>query len=204
MNKQQLLTTLRNARKELLRQGLGGEETAALLHAVRQITAEVVIDGVNDAKHAELVHTGKCAADSLREMVAALECDYDRLERLDALRDNWGADEMAEYEALKAAAGECTSRDDAEQRIQEDALSVEVRSEWHSPGDANGVENVEFQILLSTGGPATRIMGKLHDGEPYRAWLEVQDWGTPWTHYYEEGLCDVLLTYARCFYFGEG
>src|ERR1041384_3334165 len=140
-------------------------------------------------------------------MVAALECDYDRLEELQSEREDYRSDEFDnqpenqakawmeafpelsdELESLQTSAGECTSREDAEQRIQEDALSVEVRSEWHSPGDANGIENGEFQILLSTGGPAARIMGELRDGEPHRAWLEVQDWGTSWTQYREEGL----------------
>jgi hypothetical protein len=73
----------------------------------------------------------------------------------------------------------------------------------------------EFNILLSTGGPAVRIMGELRYGEPYRAWLEVQDWFTPWTQYYgtnnpddphswaNQPSQDVLLTYARQFYFGS-
>jgi hypothetical protein len=107
---------------------------------------------------------------------------------------------------LEAAASpcgnECKSRDDAEQIIHEDALSIEVRSDWHSPGDP--FEASEFNILLSTGGPAVRIMGKLDmHGEPTDAWLEVQDWGKPWTPYYESGGTEVCLTYARCFTFGH-
>jgi hypothetical protein len=43
----------------------------------------------------------------------------------------------------------------------------------------------------------------LSNGEPHRAWLEVQDWGTPWTRYFDIEQ-DTLLAYARCFYFGEG
>ncbi len=55
-----------------------------------------------------------------------------------------------------------------------------------------------------TGGPATRIIGELNEhGEPTRARLQVQDWGTPWTDY-RGGDQETLLTYARCFYFGEG
>jgi len=39
-------------------------------------------------RDASLANTGKCAMDSIREMVAALECDYDRLEELrDELQD---------------------------------------------------------------------------------------------------------------------
>ena len=65
-----------------------------------------------------------------------------------------------------------------------------------------GAKPFEFCILLSTGGPASRIRGELDNGEPCRAWLEVQDWGTPWTQYFDIEQ-DTLLAYARCFYFGE-
>jgi hypothetical protein len=166
-----------------------------------------------------LKETGRCAAASIVEMVAALECDYDRLEELreekadssaEAIEDGaWAANNPSEAEALaelEKAAGECSSREDAEQRIQEDALSVMVRSGWYEP-TANHLEHQspeEFQILLSTGGPAVQIRGELDEhGEPCRAWLEVQDWGTPWIRYFDISQ-DTLLTYARCFYFGEG
>jgi hypothetical protein len=158
-----------------------------------------------------LKETGFCAAASLVEMVAALECDYDRLEELQGERDEWLAEgsvtrkweNESEYDELKGAAGECTSREEAEQRIHEDALSVEVRSDWHTVGDTPDVANGEFVLLLSTGGPASRIRGELSNGEPDRAWLEVQDWGTPWARYFDIEQ-DTLLAYARCFYFGEG
>lgn len=156
----------------------------------------------------------KSQADSIIAMVAALECDYDRFEEL---RDSRGlaagtnAHELAEWELmdgdelkeLEKAAGECESRDDAEQRIQEDALSVQVRGDWRDPGDSSGDVPTEFELLLCTGEPATRIRGELDGGMPRRAWLEVQDWGTPWTQYFDIEQ-DTLLTYARCFYFGEG
>jgi hypothetical protein len=149
-----------------------------------------------------LEKVGRSAAASICEMVAALECDYDRLEYLtDA--GALCADKATELRELKEAAGECTSREEAEQRIQEDALSVEVREDWHEPGYRDKDPATEFKILLSTGGPATRIIGELDNGEPSRAWLEVQDWGTPWTQYFDISQ-DTLLAYARCFYFGEG
>lgn len=174
-----------------------------------------------------LKETGRCAAASLVEMVAALECDYDRLEKLKEERDNhtpdfgvgvpcaestrlahWAGvykEEAEELAELEEAAGECKDREEAETRIQEDALSVEMRGAWYPYGTepADAARPLEFMILLATGGPAVRIMGELSNGEPERAWLEVQDWGTPWTRYYgiEQ---DTLLAYARCFYFGEG
>jgi len=94
-------------------------------------------------------------------------------------------------------------RDQAQQVIQEDALSVEVRSDWHSPGDKS--EEGEYLILLCTGGPACRIIGDLNEyKEPTRARLEYQDWFTPWNEYITTGSDhEALVTYARSFYFGE-
>jgi len=156
-------------------------------------------------KDDNLQEVGKNALASIREMIAALECDYERLEEL---REAVASDEFrtteedeAEREELAElieAAGECESREDAEQRIQEDALSLRifgerVDGEWQAD---------RFELLLTTGGPAVRIMGELDaNSEPDRAWLEVQDWGTPWTQYYEPGVGDLCLTYARCFCF---
>jgi hypothetical protein len=162
-----------------------------------------------DAEKAQaLQDIGRSAYESIAEMVAALECDYDRLAKLREMRDD-GTDatmfdiEREELAELQSAAGECESREDAEQRIQEDALEVSVRSDWHNPGDKPESPS-EFKILLSTGGPATRIIGELNEhGEPTRARLQVQDWGTPWTDYREADE-EALLAYARCFYFGEG
>mgnify|MGYP001559140860 CR=1 FL=1 len=87
--------------------------------------------------------------------------------------------------------------------IHEDALSVEVRSGWASPGA--GLEPAEYCILLCTGGPAVRIIGDLDRySEPQTARLEYQDWGTPWTRYPVSGEEeDALLTYASQFYFGS-
>lgn len=153
---------------------------------------------------------GAPAYAALVERVAALECDYDRLEELGTEYTNNLIDklietpEATELVELREAAGECASREEAEQRIHEDALSVEVRSGWYIPdGDCPDDSAAEFQILLTTGGPAVRIMGELSDREPWRAWLEVQDWGKPWTQYFKANQ-DILLAYASCFYFGEG
>lgn len=162
-------------------------------------------------KEENLEEVGRCAYESIAAMVAALECDYDRLEELEELRRSGeGLDtaNMGELSDLRSAACgneapeyACKSREDAEQRIHEDALSVEVRSDWATLGE--DLEAGEFCILLTTGGPAVRICGELDEHkEPRRAWLEVQDWFTPWTQYFGASQ-ETLLTYARCFYFGD-
>lgn len=178
-------------------------------------------DPRNGADWAEKI--GASALSCLRDMVAAMECDYDRLEELRGEKAEWIAndggdddeqsrtaeewvkefpDEAEELAELEEAAGECPDRDDAEDRIHQDPLSIQVRSDWKD--SAESFTASEFMILLSTGGPATRIMGELDEhGEPHRAWLEVQDWFKPWTEFHAAGAADVCLAYARCFTFAS-
>jgi len=163
--------------------------------------------------------------ESIVEMVAAMECDYDRLHELreqratlqcdadeasdsataDIERANlkaWDDANIDELNELRAAAGDCKDVDQARERIQEDALDVQVREDWHNPGDLHATPS-EFFILLCTGGPAVRIMGEIDDGlQPSRAWIEYQDWGTPWTEYHGAHDTEALLTYCNCFFFG--
>ena len=144
---------------------------------------------------------------NMAQMVAALECDYDRLQELDDARPLEDADEIAEYAELNAAAtidGDLMEdADAARERIIESPLSVQVRGDWYSPGTMEKPDASEFEILLSTGGPALRIRGELDQhNQPSRAWLEYQDWGTGWIQYFEVEQ-DTLLSFASCFYFGE-
>lgn len=101
-----------------------------------------------------------------------------------------------------------SAQDDEEEKareaIEQDALSVDVRTSWQSVGDKPQYE--EYRILLCTGGPAVQIAGDLNvHGEPHTARLQYQDWGTPWTDLPLTGDDDeeALLKYAQCFYFGE-
>lgn len=176
--------------------------------------------------------------ESIKEMVAALECDYDRLEELRDERDDWEPPTDEEIEERAASGGTklsmswaeqnpddaaelaelekaCTidgqtfpDADAARERIQEDALSVQVRYGWITPGASedmlkDGPE--EFEILLCTGGPACRIIGDLDEHcQPTRARLQHQDWGTSWQDWIVTGSdYDALMTYCGCFYFGE-
>jgi hypothetical protein len=92
------------------------------------------------------------------------------------------------------------------EEITESALSVQVRADWYSPADgmdAGDIQPVEYCILLSTGGPALRITGRVgRHGEPDTAEMQWQDWGTPWTTYGDAD-SDVLLRFASHFYFGD-
>jgi hypothetical protein len=84
--------------------------------------------------------------------------------------------------------------------MQEAPLSVTVRSGWSSPGE---LEAEEFQILLSTGGPALAIFGDLDEHlQPSRPRLKHQDWGTPWRETFKADI-ESLKWFASLFWFGE-
>jgi hypothetical protein len=152
---------------------------------------------------------------------------------------NAKAQGQAQFDSIVEMVQELTITDDddepdeerrgaAEQAIHDDALSVEVRSDWYTPGGHDQTKHnvyvdrpAEYRILLCTGGPAVQIVGTLSEhSEPETAHLEVQDWFTPWTeirpryrnshnleapdwHEDTEAAKEILLTYARCFWFGE-
>jgi hypothetical protein len=87
------------------------------------------------------------------------------------------------------------------EEIQESPLSLQIRSDWSDLGSA--LEPAELCILLSTGGPALRIVGTLGRFNcPEDCRLEYQDWGTPWTEYRGIGSA-VLDSWAAQFYWGD-
>jgi len=109
-------------------------------------------------------------------------------------------------EALSEAGENEEAVEAAYQAIQEDPLSVEVRSEWHSPGsrDSGGIS--EFKILLCWGGPAVQLIGELDDYmQPCDVRLQFQDWFIGWTDHFpkDENADEILLEYCQQFYFGE-
>jgi len=111
------------------------------------------------------------------------------IEMVNNLDDSDYADENGEFSAQEA--------------IQNDPLSVEVRQGWHSVGSTCPPE--EFCILLCWGGPACRIIGELDEhAQPENPRLEYQDWGTNWTEYpLTDDEQTALQTYCEQFYFEE-
>lgn len=97
--------------------------------------------------------------------------------------------------------------DEIAARVDEMPLSVECREPWHSPGEKTTPS--EFNILLTTGGPALRVWGDLSEyGEPENAQLQMQDWGIPWREVWpcEVNEMDearaVIQWFAQHFHFG--
>lgn len=103
---------------------------------------------------------------------------------------------------LKAARHESDDAyETARQEIQESPLELSVRSHWAPLGAS--LKPAEFCILLSTGGPALRIVGQLgRFGCPEDSRMQYQDWGTPWTDYRAIGSA-VLDSWAAQFYWGD-
>lgn len=169
---------------------------------------------MTDTREDNLQEIAQIALGSIRDMVAALECDRERLGELrkqcddydpgtiaeklkGSIAEQWAVDHPAEANELAALE---KSADEARERIQADPLSIEYRTGWMSRRETVERDDwAEACILLATGGPAVRIIVELHDGEPHRAYLQVQDWGTPWTEYYEEGIGELLMTYVAVF-----
>ena len=154
-------------------------------------------------ERADLVEAVTDASEEYKEAQETRSGDVDAWHTLEETRKalvEWDEERAEELEELITAAGDCTDEDDARQRIQEDPLEVQVRSDWASPGEE--LTPGEFMILLCTGGPAVRIVGELDQyGEPCRAWLEYQDWGTPWTQYFRAD-SKTLTRYASQFFGG--
>lgn len=109
---------------------------------------------------------------------------------------------MEAYETAQSEYPNDSIADAARETIEQSVLSVMVRDGWHQPGQPSEDGAEEYEILLTTGGPALRIWGKLSQhGEPETAELQHQDWGTPWSRYPAPEA--TLLAFAQCFYFGE-
>jgi hypothetical protein len=113
--------------------------------------------------------------------------------RLIRLRDRLNKSDCDHYDWAEAI----------QQQIDELPLSVLVRSDWHEP-DLGSETGGEYEILLCTGGPAVRITGPLTIfEEPEDAFLQCQDWGTPWEPVALDHETQLALQdFARNFYFG--
>lgn len=112
--------------------------------------------------------------------------------------DTDDAEELAE---LESAAGDNTSEEMARESIEQDALSVEVRTGWSSPGNGEELTPEEFRIVLCTGGPHVEIVGDLDRGTPARPRIIHCDWGTSGELFDFDR--DAVLAYCSVFYFGE-
>jgi hypothetical protein len=125
------------------------------------------------------------------------------------LYNGYHALENRDKDSVTIDGEEYTDSSEITDHVMEDPLSVEVRSDWHCLGDTEANEPIEFKILLSTGGPALRIIGDLSKyNQLENPTLQWQDWGTPWTTYNptfpdteESDWNEALDWYCGCFCF---
>ena len=121
------------------------------------------------------------------------------------LEEGWGRFLSREAKAcLKELGYDGTNHAQVLEAIEEQSranpLSVLVSSGWSAPGE---LEPDEFMLLLSTGGPALRIVGELDcDNEPMRVCMQHQDWGTPWTEWLDVDR-EALRWFAGLFWYGD-
>ena len=114
----------------------------------------------------------------------------------------WMSEEdAAELAQLEEDAENNTSEDDAREAIEQDPLSVEVRSGWASSADE--FEPEEFRIVLCTGGPHVELIGDIDRGTPSRIRVIYKDWGTSGEYFPDAEEREALETYCEQFYFGE-
>jgi len=148
---------------------------------------------IDDTWQETVNEAGARAVESMREELDALhharECDTEQCQE--------GAD--------SEDPDRWHDEDKARGRIEDTPLSVEVRSGWYFPGADRNAPPEEFRILLSTGGPASQIVGTLSEyGDVETARFQYQDWGTPWTYVEGSMVDENLQTFAGQFYYGEG
>jgi hypothetical protein len=129
-------------------------------------------------------------AQSWMETIAAGMAAYDALSNdVDAPAQSFDGETFEDADALR-------------ERMEQAPLAVSVRSDWSTPYDT--LTPSEYQVLLTTGGPALRIVGDLNEhGEAETARLQYQDWGTPWIAYTLAQAEEArVLAFASLFYFG--
>jgi len=87
--------------------------------------------------------------------------------------------------------------------ITDDALSVDVRTDWHRVGAVESAKPTHYRILVCWGGPAVQLVGSLDQyNQPDSAELQYQDWFTEWTTFPTTHKDEAdLMTYATAFYF---
>jgi len=117
----------------------------------------------------------------------------------------WKALDEGKAETVTFDGEEFTDADEIIERIREEPLSVLVSYGWISPGQLPEEGPEEYEILLGTGGPAVRILGKLDKyAQPKTAVLQGQDWFKPWQNTMTTSEEDMAIQwYAEQFYFGS-
>lgn len=156
------------------------------------------ISGMSDA-HARARQRDKEYEDARNNALAHVESILEGMTAAKTLEEETA--ESVEYD------GETyTCEYELQDRMQERALSVEIRTEWHVPGSkADGIDPGEYRIVLTFGGPSLEVRGNLNGyNEPDTATVYYRDAWLP-----ERALpldaerAGAILDFAQIFYYGE-
>lgn len=136
------------------------------------------------------IEYGPVFAQSLADLATLYTLDWDRLQDLldkatgelsEGADDQLTPGERVELETLREQAGDCRSQEDANERVDEYPLDFSFAVDSCNPQDWPPKRPDRLIILVTTGGPAARIVIELGESGGYgNWWLEVADWGTGW------------------------
>jgi len=160
------------------------------------------------AEHVKCMECDRDRLDELREELGVMDAELPNAENADTpegiaaieAHHEWtreNGEELAELIAASKINGEELDEEEARDLAIESALSVRIFGEridgkWEAD---------RFEILLTWGGPALRIVGELDKHMQARsAQIEYRDWGTPWTRFHAIEH-DTLLKWVNCFCF---
>jgi hypothetical protein len=143
---------------------------------------------------------------SLRVNEEAGRAEQEAGAQLASIADMVACLEHAESCDNPACGADCPHNvEQARAAITDDALTVEVRTDWHSVGAVEAAKPTHYKILLCWGGPAVQIIGTLDTyNQPDSATLQYQDWFTEWTNYpLTDAEAARLVKYAQQYYYDE-
>jgi hypothetical protein len=150
--------------------------------------------------HVQIERTERAKAQARAQLTAIKEM-VTCLQQAEAGAQDMGTEDQGDLEEWQKA----KAFEEAREEILDSALSVHVRTGWHSVGAVEACKPTHYKILLCWGGPAVQIVGTLDDyNQPDSARLQYQDWFTAWEDYpLTQAQEETLVQYAQQFYFDE-
>lgn len=126
---------------------------------------------------------------------------YEEKEDLIRQIKTWKTDILVDIKKLEAITDE-DEADEFTDQLREQALSVEVRSDWVEPRERD-FEAGEYKILLAYGGPSIEITGELGlYGEATTAEFIGRWWGCKHAEHIPSYEIEAVLKYVNLFALG--
>lgn len=186
-------------------------QARAQYESIKRAIAALDVDYDRLAELPRLIdEAGEAHKEACRVPQAVPNADVETFQALQALVSEY--DELRELaEANNGEGYPFKNQDDAYDGLFAMPLACEVRSGWMQVSCGQDFEPEEFRILLCTGGPAVQIRGTfgtpvtvLQKHTPIQeAWIEHQDWGTPWTRLDTDDIDEAVLKRFADLFFGN-